>query len=175
MTHSLKKKNLTWLRFVIENPLMLRKIAETIVPSQTSLEYTGILNLVLPGTFNWQISLFICKQVQFFRKCREITPSESQSKSINTFRNICYTFLLTMSSITYYLEGGVFPVSNREFEIVKIWRIIWNDKLTAAAAKPDQITITSRYLRFVLTNSPSDFILISISMIFYEESLQKTQ
>ena len=45
---------------------MLRKIAETIVPSQTSLENTGILNLVLPGTFNWQLSLFICKQVQFF-------------------------------------------------------------------------------------------------------------
>ena len=57
---------------------MLRKIAETIVPSQTSLENTGILNLALPGTFNWQISLFICKQVQFFFKYREITPSESQ-------------------------------------------------------------------------------------------------
>ena len=45
---------------------MLRKIAEAIVPSQTSLENTGILNLVLPGTFNWQVSLFICKKVQFF-------------------------------------------------------------------------------------------------------------
>ena len=80
-----------------------------------------------------------------------------------------------MSSITFKKGEFIFPVSNREYEIVKIWRIIWNDKLTVAAANPDQMTITSSYLRFVFTDSPSDYILISISMIFYEESLQKTQ
>ena len=128
------------------------------------------------GCLNWKFSLFICKQVLFFKNVVKSHPVSHKDKSISTFRNICYTFLLTMSSITYYLEGGVFPVSNRGFEIVKIWRIIWNDNLTtaAAAANPDQMTITSRYLRFVLTsNSPSDSILISISMIFFEESLQR--
>ena len=154
---------------------MLRKIAETIVPSQTSLENTGILNLALPGTFNWQLSLFISKQVQFFENVVKSHSLSHKDKSISTFRNICYTLMLTMSSITFKKGEFIFPVSNREFEIVKIWRIIWNDKLTVAAANPDQMTITSSYLRFVFTDSPSDYILISISMIFYEESLQKTQ
>ena len=85
---------------------MLTKIAETIVPSQTSLENTGILNLVLPGTFNWQLSLFICKQVQFFENVVKSHPLSHKDKSISTFRNICYTMMLTMSSIT--LRRGEF-------------------------------------------------------------------
>ena len=95
---------------------MLTKIAETIVPSQTSLENTGILNLVLPVNFLIGRSVFL-----FANKCNLLKMSWNHTLWVTNTKALALleTFVTHfcwqwVQSLVSKEEGGVYFQSPTE-------------------------------------------------------------